>query len=200
MCLSAPAAGASARDTGNRISLAGLHSFAVTRDFDFVLTLDRNRACNPSRSLRFQRRSSVSLKSAEATGCSLALRLRRLCTPDGQRDAAGSGRVRRRATLRASQAALENREPLNTSGWGWGFPAVFQRDDGGERFSRGAQVRSSTRHAAGDGCIARRIALAFADYLRSSAIVFSSGRSRSACAHAFSASANARAAVAALPS
>jgi hypothetical protein len=33
MCLSAPAAGASARDTGNRTSLAGLRGFAVTRDF-----------------------------------------------------------------------------------------------------------------------------------------------------------------------
>ena len=38
----------SSRDTGNRLSFAGLRGFAETRDPDFEPGPERNRACNPS--------------------------------------------------------------------------------------------------------------------------------------------------------
>jgi hypothetical protein len=44
----------SSRDTGNRISFAGLRAFAATRDSDLRPGRRRNRACNPSLSTRFR--------------------------------------------------------------------------------------------------------------------------------------------------
>ena len=94
----------SSRDTGNRISFAGLRGCAETRDSDFCRAA-RNRACNPSHSTRFRGRLIRVPQVGRARPSLASVRRRAGRTPFAPEGASSAGRSRKSVSRSGASTA-----------------------------------------------------------------------------------------------